>query len=161
MINPCLSETCSTESSGSKAIPPIAKTSPPILARRTWRGVPGYRSMVQNNWGLEVHLHHPLQLTPCLLIARSPPHFQVPLLRFNTWGNQPSPGLCHECFGTSVEASLDAPSWPPATMKKVESPFIYKEHLKVYIRYVDIVAWDKYPWFILPVASLFSWVTLP
>ena len=34
-------------------------------------------------------------------------------------------------FWTSVEESLEAPSWPPATMKKVESFFLYKEHLKV------------------------------
>ena len=26
---------------------------------------------------------------------------------------------------------MEAPSWPPATMKKVESFFLYKEHLKV------------------------------
>ena len=30
---------------------------------------------------------------------------------------------------TSVEANFVAPSWPPATMKKVEPPLEYREHL--------------------------------
>ena len=121
MINPCLSETCSTVSSGSKAIPPIAKTSPPMLARRTWGGalirsmqcssililapislLSDLHSWSSNNGGFDqVHLHHPLQLTPCLLIPRSPPHFQVAFSRSNTWGSQSwsrSPGALDRIY---------------------------------------------------------------
>ena len=110
-----------------------------------------------------IRLNH-WHLTPCLLIARSPPHFQVPLLRFNTW-EKPTvswimPWMLWNLSGSKLGCSVVTSS---NNEKGWISLYIHRAPESIYqvCRYSATVARDRYPWFILPVASLLRWVTLP